>query len=151
MQFWTHQLPLNIRMFLWELVSGHFPRASRLWSATNRVRAGAFYDVDEDSNHIFFTCVTALFLWSSIREVVGCRGCPTNFSELYEILWTSFGQWVGFNVLAWTLWTIHNKLVIEHISILWCPTDAINYICGFFATVAGPQQAAWLSRHQGSH
>ena len=69
----------------------------------------------EDSNHIFFFCVTVQFLWSSFREVVDGGWCHSNFFE--ELHDSTVGsrhiRWLGIGVLAWTLWTIHNKLVIE--------------------------------------
>ena len=37
-----------------------------------------------------------------------------------------------FGVMAWTVWTIRNKLVIEHSYLLW-PPDTIYNLCDFFS------------------
>ena len=45
--------------------------------------------VPEDSNHIFFSCVSAQFVWSCFREVVGGNWCHTNFPDLFAELQNS--------------------------------------------------------------
>ena len=92
-------------------------------------------DVPEDSNHIFFTCISAQFLWSCFREVVGGNWCHTNFPDLFDELQLSpllsrHTRWLEIGALAWTLWTIRNKLVIQRIP-LRRATYALFKLSGF--------------------
>lgn len=89
----------------------------------------------EDSNHIFFVCVTAQFLWNCFREAAGDSWCNTNFPDLFEELHASLRlhhikRWLDIGILAWTLWTICNRLVI-HRTPLRQPSDAIYRMCGY--------------------
>lgn len=49
---------------------------------------------------------------------------PTSALRLRRI------SWLGIGVLAWTLWTIRNRLVIQR-SLLRHPSDAIYKMCGY--------------------
>ena len=74
----------------------------------------------EDSNHIFFSCVSAQFLWSCLSESVSGRWCNTNFPDLFAEVQASpqssrHIRWLAIGVLAWTLWMVHNKLVIQRV------------------------------------
>ena len=47
---------------------------------------------EETLNHIFFSCVSAQFLWGCLREVIGGVWCNTNFPDLLaEIQATPIG------------------------------------------------------------
>ena len=89
----------------------------------------------EDSNHIFFSCVSVQFVWRCFREVVGGNWCHTNFPDLYTELQSSplasrHIRWLEIGVIAWTLWTIRNKLVIQRTP-LRRATDALFKLSGF--------------------
>ena len=89
----------------------------------------------EDSNHIFFSCVSVQFVWRCFREVVGGNWCHTNFPDLFAELQNSplpsrHIRWLEIGVIAWTLWTIRNKLVIQRAPLRWA-TDAIFKLSGF--------------------
>ena len=89
----------------------------------------------EDSNHIFFSCVSAQFMWSCFREAVGGDWCHTNFPDLFAELQNSplpsrHIRWLEIGVLAWTLWTIRNKLVIQRIP-LRRANDALFKLSGY--------------------
>ena len=90
----------------------------------------------EDSNHIFFVCPAARFLWACFREVAGGRWCHTNLPDMFrEVLEPIHAAgrpalWVAIGALLWTLWNIHNKLVVDHVIPLRA-TDAMYKLCGF--------------------
>ncbi|XP_073355625.1 uncharacterized protein [Aegilops tauschii subsp. strangulata] len=75
---------------------------------------------EEDLNHIFFTCLSAQFLWSCFREIVGGSRDHNNFPALFAELQASAPsirhiRWLIIGVLTWTLWTVRNKLLIQRI------------------------------------
>jgi hypothetical protein len=74
----------------------------------------------EDTAHIFFLCPLARFMWSAVRELLGCTWNPTCFAELYRLLDDLVGQtkrvlWICCSALCWGLWNIRNKFSIEGI------------------------------------
>ena len=76
--------------------------------------------VPEDCNHIFFRCPAAQFLWSCFREVVGGTWCHDNLPDLFWEVQTHQPfirptPLVVVGVLSWTLCTVCNNLVIEHV------------------------------------
>ena len=59
----------------------------------------------EDANHIFFSCSTAQFLWSSFRETVSGQWCNSNFPDLLAEIHASppryrHIRWLCVGVLA---------------------------------------------------
>lgn len=124
------------KIFLWQLVQGHLPSGTEV-----RKRNGPsdglcpLCSVPEDTNHIFFSCPSARFLWSCLREVMSGSWCHDNLPDMFsEVLGFSTtvrpSLWVTVGALVWTLWTVRNKLVIEHIIPLRV-TDAVYKMCGF--------------------
>lgn len=92
-------------------------------------------EVQVDSNHIFFSCITTQFLWTCFREMVGGGWHHTNFPELFEELQQRIDgshhiRWLVIGVLAWKLWTTCNKVVIKR-SRLCRPADVIYKMCDF--------------------
>ena len=132
---------------IWQWIRGRIPSGTEV---LKRHRLGdgicPLCGTAEDSNHIFFSCVSAQFLWSCLREVVGGRWCNTSFPVLFVELQATTPRsrhirWLSIGVLAWTLWTVRNKLVIQRAP-LRRVTDAIFKMCGYL-------QLWWpLSRRQ---
>ncbi|XP_020158142.1 uncharacterized protein [Aegilops tauschii subsp. strangulata] len=132
---WSIRLPLKIRIFMWQWIRGRTPSGVEVRKRNGPGRLCPLCGTDEDSNHIFFSCVYAQFLWSCFREAVGGRWCNTNFPDLFAELQASpqsarHIRWLEIGILAWTLWTISNKLVIQRVP-LRRATDAIFKLCGY--------------------
>uniref|UniRef100_A0A453CBJ1 Reverse transcriptase zinc-binding domain-containing protein n=2 Tax=Aegilops tauschii subsp. strangulata TaxID=200361 RepID=A0A453CBJ1_AEGTS len=144
---WTIRLPLKIRIFMWQWIRGRLP------SGVEVIKHHGPGDglcplcgTEETLNHIFFSCVSAQFLWGCLREVIGGVWCNTNFPDLLaEIQATPISgrhiRWLLIGVLAWTIWTVRNKLVIQRAP-LRRATDAVFKLCGYL------QLWRPLSRHQ---
>jgi hypothetical protein len=116
---WRIAVPLKIRIFLWQLVRKRLPSNDNI-----RRRRGpssgrcALCGEMEDTNHIFFTCVLAKFLWSAVRELLHCTWNPTCLADVYRLVQPCRGQtkrvyWISCAALCWTLWNIRNKFSIE--------------------------------------
>jgi hypothetical protein len=84
---WAAKLPLKIKIFSWQLALGRLLSskliASRHGSASGRCALG---NLPESVNHIFFSCSPALFMWSVVRQLLGCSWSPTSFAHFYSIL-----------------------------------------------------------------
>src|SRR4051812_32870025 len=93
-------------------------------------------DTEEDSNHMFFSCVLAQFRRSCFRKVIGGHWCHTNLPDLSTEIQsspasTSHLWWLTIGVLAWmTLWMVHNKHVIQCVP-LSHGTDDVFKMCGY--------------------
>ena len=133
---WDIRLPLKIRIFLWQWIRGRLPTGVEV---LKRHGPGdgmcPLCATVEDANHIFFSCCTAQFLWSCFRETVGGQWCNTNFPDLLAEIQASppryrHIRWLCVGVLAWTLWTVRNRLVIQKVP-LRRATDSIFKMCGY--------------------
>ena len=132
---WSICLPLKIWIFMWQWIRGRLPSGVEV-RKRNGPGSGLcpLCGVPKDSSHIF-SCVSARFVWSCFRDVVGGNWCHTNFPDLFDELQSSplssrHIRWLEIGVLAWTLWTIRNKLVIQRVP-LRRATDAIFKLSGF--------------------
>jgi hypothetical protein len=80
---WCIAVPLKIRVFLWQLVRKRLSTngniRQRHGPSTDRCALCGEY---EDTNHIFFECHLARFMWSAVRELLGCSWNPSCFSNL---------------------------------------------------------------------
>jgi hypothetical protein len=116
---WAAKLPLKIKIFYWQLALGRLPSseliASRHGPASGRC---ARCNRPENVNHIFFAYSPARFMWSVVRQMLGCSWSPTSFAHFYSILSSFPGRprcllWMLFMAQSWALWHIRNKLTIE--------------------------------------
>src|SRR4051812_11005538 len=87
---WSIRLPLKIRIFMWQWIRGRLPSGVEV-RKRNGPGSGLcpLCDTPEDSNHIFFSCVSAQFAWSCFREAVGGDWCHSNFPDLFAKLQAS--------------------------------------------------------------
>ena len=114
-------MPLKVRIFLWQLMRKRLPSSDNI--ARRKGPSNGLCVLcgeHEDSNHIFFGCVLAKFLWSAVRELLHCSWNPTCFAELFRLLQGYAGRarrvlWICCAGLCWTLWNMRNKYTIEGI------------------------------------
>ncbi|XP_073353844.1 uncharacterized protein [Aegilops tauschii subsp. strangulata] len=105
---WWIQLPLKIRIFMWQWIRGRVPSGVEvLKQNVPGDRICPLCGTEEGSN-IIFSCVSAQFLWSCLRGVVGGNWCHNNFPTLFAELQASalsvrHIRWLTVGVLAWTL------------------------------------------------
>jgi hypothetical protein len=127
---WDAKLPLKFKFFTWQLVLNRLPTrsliAARFGPSSGRC---ALCDAVEDVNHIFFTCSLAKFMWSVIRQLLGCAWSPANFPQFYALVASLLGGqrrviWALFAAQSWALWLTRNKLSIE-LKLIKHPADII--------------------------
>jgi hypothetical protein len=72
----------------------------------------------ETTDHIFFSCITARFVWSCFAESLGWDRAPRSLQDFLD-LWLPFGcanynlKLVLLTTVMWGLWTTRNKRAIE--------------------------------------
>jgi hypothetical protein len=84
---WHFAIPSRIRIFLSQLARKRLPtnaniRQRRGPSTGRCALCGEF----EDTNHIFFECGLAKFLWSAVRELLSCTWNPSCFADVCRTL-----------------------------------------------------------------
>jgi hypothetical protein len=127
---WAARLPVKIKIFSWQLALGRLPSseliASRHGTASGRC---AMCNRTENVNHIFFACSPARFMWSVVRQLLGCSWSPTSFAHFFSILSSFAGRsrrlhWMLFMAQSWALWHNLNKHTIES-KLIHQPADII--------------------------
>ncbi|XP_073360938.1 uncharacterized protein [Aegilops tauschii subsp. strangulata] len=84
---WAIWLPLKIRIFLWQWIRGRLPSGVEVLKRNGPGDGWCpLCRPEEDTNHIFFTCVSAQFLWSCFRELVGGSWDHNNLPALFAEL-----------------------------------------------------------------
>lgn len=85
--FWSAKFPLKIKIFLWQLDRGRLPAGDQLV-----LRHGpsdglcALCGDLEDTNHIFFNCSLAKFMWSAWRQCFDVSWNPISFYQWWLIV-----------------------------------------------------------------
>jgi hypothetical protein len=84
---WVIRLPLKIRIFLWQRIRGRLPTGVEVLKRNGPGDGRCpLCGPEEDTNHIFVTCVSAQFLWSCFRDLVGGSWDHNNFPALFAEL-----------------------------------------------------------------
>jgi hypothetical protein len=119
---WKTKLPLKIKVFLWQLSNDKLPTTCNLkkkaWKGDIRC---CLCGKAENTNHIFFRCSMAQFIWSCLREMFGWNDSPTSWDDMQGgwmsgKLDTSFKLSIFvFAGVAWAIWKTRNKMAIENI------------------------------------
>jgi hypothetical protein len=98
---WAAKLPLKIKIFTWQLVLNRLPTRSPIAARFGPTSGScALCGAVENVNHILFTCSLAKFMWSVIRQLLGCSWSPANFPQFYAITASLLG---GQRRVIWSL------------------------------------------------
>jgi hypothetical protein len=116
---WKAPLPFKTKIFVWQLLRDRLPTAVEVAKRQGNGHC-PLCTIPETTHHIIFTCPTAYFLWSFVAEALGLEWQALDLGEFLEVRANCTGGrrrlfWLVFAAMFWTLWTIRNKMVIEHI------------------------------------
>ena len=79
---WNVKVPLKIKVFLWQIDNNRLPTALSLrqrgWKGSSLC---CLCGNSEDSNHIYFGCSLACFLWCGIRDALGWSDFPFSWED----------------------------------------------------------------------
>lgn len=133
---WEIMVPLKIRIFIWQWVHGSLPSSTEVHKRNGRVTGRALSVASRKTPSTSSSVAQPLFSCgvASVRRL-GAIWCHDNLLDLFREALDSTSVmrpalWVSISALAWMLWTVCNKLVIEHV-ILIRTTNAIYNMCGF--------------------
>jgi hypothetical protein len=118
---WKCKVPLKIRVFLWQIFQNRIPTAQQLrardWKGSERC---VMCRLNEDIDHLLFTCPLASFVWALASEALGWQGFPRSLEDLM-CNWISrkfgVGRQLGlacFASIAWAIWNVRNRMCIQH-------------------------------------
>ena len=119
--FWEIRVPLKIKNFLWQLARNRLPTREQIQKKQGPSDGKCVLCGEtESSNHIFFSCLLARFMWSGVRTMFSVSWNPSSFAELWVLLMSLPPSrrkmlWLFFAAQSWALWNIRNKFSIESI------------------------------------
>ena len=107
---WKATVPLNIKIFIWQLIRGRLPSNDQLLKRKGPSNGKCcMCSQPENATHIFFECVLDKFLWSGLRSMLSVTWNPANFTEWFNII-------QGFRVhtrkILWVLFSRDRKSVV---------------------------------------
>ena len=113
-------IPLKIKIFLWQMFRNRLPTSDNV-AKRNAPADGTCTTcgLGENANHVFFGCVLARFAWSAVRDAFKQNWNPQSSHDVLSILTAQRGAnarivWRCVGALLWSLWTVRNKITIEH-------------------------------------
>ncbi|KAK1613172.1 hypothetical protein QYE76_036845 [Lolium multiflorum] len=116
---WEIKVPLKVRIFLWQLSKHRLPSNDNIRKRRGPSNGTCALCLEvEDNNHIFFRCPLARFMWSAVRDLLGCSWNPSCFADIFWYMRVHVGQtrrvlWLACAALLWSLWNVRNKFTIE--------------------------------------
>ena len=116
---WNSKLPLKLRIFLWQITHNKLPTGGELkkrkWKGNPCCN---ICNALETTDHIFFSCIVAKFLWSCFKEALGWDRIPVGWQDFLDN-WIPLGckdynaKLFLLTMVTWALWTSRNKRANE--------------------------------------
>ncbi|KAK1607529.1 hypothetical protein QYE76_031202 [Lolium multiflorum] len=98
---WEIKVPLKVRIFLWQLSKRRLPSNDNIRRRKGPSNGTCALCLEvEDNNHIFFRCPLARFMWSAVRDLLGCSWNPSCFADIFRL--GSF--WLGVETVKRWSW-----------------------------------------------
>jgi hypothetical protein len=135
-RLWKNRLPMKVRVFMWLACHNRIQSGEVLggmkWKGNKNCR---ICNVLETTDHIFFHCPLAKFVWASLKEMLGRERVPRGLWDLFE-MWLPLGcnsynlKFFCVSAVLWGIWLARNKMAIEGIFVQ-NPTEVVQKICVF--------------------
>jgi hypothetical protein len=112
-----NKIPLKIKIWLWLIWHNAIATKDNLlkrnWNGSAYCQ---FCHQNESISHLFFECVAAKYVWSTLAMAIGATDRPQSFTQF--IWWfphfvpaSRNVQIAGLTTICWAIW----KLGIEHV------------------------------------
>ncbi|KAE8770246.1 hypothetical protein D1007_58052 [Hordeum vulgare] len=110
--------------------------------------------VSETGSHILFSCVAAQALWCFVHEALGLDWEAYDLVDFLQVRATQVGRkrrlfWLVFAAMMWTLWTTHDKIVIEKVFQRRASDSFFKFLAFLqhWHPLVGPRYRDWLQRY----
>jgi hypothetical protein len=144
---WKSRIPLKIKIWLWLIWHNAIATKDNLLKR-NWVGSAScqFCQENETISHLFFECVAAKFVWSSVATALGAPDRPGSFTQFFwwlpRIIPASRNvQIAGLAAICWAIWKLRNRSCFDH-KLINNPNELIS-----FATVL---MNYWAGLHNSS-
>lgn len=117
---WKSRVPLKIKFFLWQMYNDKLQVTTNLvkknWKGKKKC---CICMHNETSDHVFFRCYLARFVWGVIKEVFHLKHTPRSLEKFIFTWLSGKGPVSGrlaiffFSGLAWALWVNRNMMAIS--------------------------------------
>jgi hypothetical protein len=114
------KIPLKIKIWLWLIwhnaISTKDNLIRRNWTRSPLCQ---FCREHESSNHLFFGCVAAKFVWSAMANVIGSPTRNESFSQFFRwfpkfVSASRNTQIAGLTAICWAIWKLRNRVCFEN-------------------------------------
>jgi hypothetical protein len=139
---WKSRIPLKIKIWLWLIWHNAIATKDNLlrrnWVGSASCQ---FCQENETISHLFFECVAAKFVWSSVATALGAADRPGSFTHFFwwlpRIIPASRNvQIAGLAAICWAIWKIRNRSCFEH-KLIKNPSELISFATVFMNYWAG--------------
>jgi hypothetical protein len=139
---WKSKIPLKIKIWLWLIWHNTIATKDNLLKRNWLGSASCqFCDKRETISHLFFECVAAKFVWSSVATTIGAPDRPGNFTQFFwwlpRLIPASRNvQIAGLAAICWAIWKLRNRACFEH-KLIKNPNELISFAVVFMNYWAG--------------
>jgi hypothetical protein len=143
---WKSKIPLKIKIWLWLIwhnaIASKDNLLRRNWSGDASCQ---FCSQNESISHMFFTCVAAKYVWSTVAKAVGATDRPGSFTQFFwwfpNLVPASRNvQIAGLAAICWAIWKLRNRACFDK-KLIKSPSELISLSVVFMQHWAGLHNA----------
>lgn len=92
----------------------------KIWGKTSRVLWLLFYCILESTDHPFFNCPVATFIWRVVHVAFNLKSYDQNYDSLFGDWLTNFNKdlkslvILGCGVVLWVIWKTRNNICFNN-------------------------------------
>ena len=145
-KLWSLKLPLRIKVFCWILIKDKILTKENLKKrGWKKVEMCEFCDSHETTEHLFFSCPLAKYIWTIASVALGINQVPKDFPDLYAKWFSAYdgkdriAMMLGAVAIFWAVWKTRNRSCFQRIRPK-DPTNVVIYMCNFLHVWANLQK-----------
>jgi hypothetical protein len=143
---WKSKIPLKIKIWLWLIWHNAIASKDNLLRRNwNGDASCQFCSQNESISHMFFTCVAAKYVWSTVAKAVGATDRPGSFTQFFwwfpNLVPASRNvQIAGLATICWAIWKLRNRACFDK-KLIKSPSELISLSVVFMKHWAGLHNA----------
>jgi hypothetical protein len=139
---WKSRIPLKIKIWLWLIWHNAIATKDNLlkrnWSGSASCQ---FCHQNETISHLFFECVAAKDVWSTVAVAIGANDRPGNFTQFFNwfprfVPASRNVQIAGLAAICWAIWKLRNRACFA-MKLIKSPSELISLSVVFMNYWAG--------------